>query len=156
MGSPKSQISMVIAAVVALVFPAAAVAATPPPPPPPDTPSISQYVEQVPTSRGGWSLGVGKAHARALPPKVSNRLRAHRDPVSQQLEKVATSSGYGAPQRTLPKAAGGNAAPKASNALSAAVSAVSDSGDSHVVWLLLALVFVTTAMVWSAARLRAR
>ena len=154
MGSPKSQISMVIAAVVALVFPAAAVAATPPPPPP-DTPSISQYVEQVPTSRGGWSLGVGKAHARALPPKVSNRLRAHRDPVSQQLEKVATSSGYGAPQKTLPKPAGRDAEPQA-NALSAAVSAVSDSSDSHVVSLLLALVFVTTAMVWSAARLRAR
>jgi hypothetical protein len=146
---------MVIAATGALTFPAAAFAATPPPPPP-DTPSISQYVEQVPTSRGGSSPGVGNAQTSSLPPNVAKRLRSQHDSLSQQLEKAATSSEYGAPQQTLPKPAGGDAALNASNALSAAVSAVNDSGDSHVVWLLLALVLVTTAMVWSAVRLRTR
>jgi hypothetical protein len=155
MGSSKPQISMAIVSLVSLVFPAAVIAATPPQPPP-DTPSISQYVEQVPTSGGGSSPGVGNSHAGALPPKVANTLRSRHDPVSQQLEKVATSSGYGAPQRVLPKAVGDNAGPEASNALSAAVSAVSDSGGSHVIWLLLALVFVTIAMVWAAARPRSR
>jgi hypothetical protein len=32
------------------------------------------------------------------------------------------------------------------------VSAVSDSGDSHVIWLLAALIVVTTTMVWATAR----
>ena len=45
-----------------------------------------------------------------------------------------------------------SAEPKAANALSAAVSAVSDSGDSHVFWLLAAVVVVTTVMVWATAR----
>jgi hypothetical protein len=45
-----------------------------------------------------------------------------------------------------------SAEPKAANALSAAVSAVSDSGDSHVFWLLAAVIVVTTAMVWATAR----
>ncbi len=153
MGSPKSQISVVPAAVLALLLPAAAVAATPPPPPP-DTPSISQYVEQVPTSRGGSSPGVGKAQARALPADVTARLHSHSDAVSKQLEKVATSSTYGAPQRVLPKPARGSVEPRSSNALSAAVSAVSDSGDSHVVWLLLAVLLVTIAIVLASARRR--
>jgi hypothetical protein len=145
--------SSVVAGVSALAFSAVAVAATPPPPPP-DTPSISQYVEQVPTSHGGSSLGVGKTRTRSLPPDVAHRLRSDPDAVSQQLEKVATSSAYGAPQQTLSKSAGGDVAPNASNALSAAVGAVNDSGDSHLVWLLLGLVFVTTASVWSAVRSR--
>ena len=155
MGSPKSQMSMVIAAVVALVFPAAAVTATPPPPPP-DTPSISQYVEQVPTSRGGSSPAVGKANVRALPTQVAANLRAHPDHVTKRLEKVATSSAYGAPQRVLPKPVKESVEPNASNPLSAVVSAVNDSGDGHLIWLLLTVVFVTIAMVWAAARPRPR
>lgn len=171
MGSSISRISIVPAVALALALPNAALAAdTPPPPPdtpdaavaaeppppPPDTPSISQYVEQVPTSRGGSSPAVGKVKVRALPTQVAANLRAHPDRVTRRLKKVATSSTYGAPQRVLPKPARERVEPKSSNALSAAVSAVSDSGDSHVVWLLLGLVFVTTAMVWSAVRLRAR
>jgi hypothetical protein len=154
MGSYMSRILVVLAAALALALPNAAVAAEPPPPPP-DTPSISQYVEQVPTSRGGSSPSVGKATLKALPTQVAANLRAHPDQVTKRLKKVATSSTYGAPQRVLRKPARG-IEPKSSNPLSAAVSAVNDSGDGHVIWLLLSVVSVTIAMVWAAARPRPR
>jgi hypothetical protein len=149
-----SRIWVVPAVALALALPNAAVAAEPPPPP--DTPSISQYVEQVPTSRGGSSPTVGKAKVRALPTPVATTLRAHPDHVTKRLEKVATSSTYGAPQRVLPTPEKESVEPNASNALSAAVSAVDDSGDGHLIWLLFTVVFVTIAIVWAAARTRPR
>jgi hypothetical protein len=99
---------------------------------------------------------VGKAKVRALPTQAAANLRAHPDHVTKRLKKVATSSTYGAPQRALPKPAKGRAEPGSSNALSAAVSAANDSGDGHLIWLLLTVVFVTIAMVWAAARPRPR
>jgi hypothetical protein len=156
MGSPLTRSLPVPAAVVALALAPAASAATPPPPPPPDTPSIDQYVEQVPTSRGGSSPGVGHTQSKPLPPHVSARLHKANDSVSKDLEKVSTSSSYGTPQRILPKPVSSSDESERSNPFSAAVSAVSDSGDSHVVSLLVAVVLVTTAMVWSALRLRGR
>jgi hypothetical protein len=155
MGSYVSCIFLVPGAALALALPNAALAAEPPAPPP-DTPSINQYVEQVPTSRGGSSPAVGKAKVRTLPTQVAANLRAHPDHVTKQLKKVATSSTYGAPQHVLSKPAKGGTEPESSNALSAAVSAVNDSGDSHLIWLLLAVVLVTIAMVWAAARPRPR
>jgi hypothetical protein len=99
---------------------------------------------------------VGKATAQALPSQVAANLRSHPDQVTKRLEKIATSSSYGAPQRLLPKPANGRIESESSNALSAAVSAVNDSGDGHLIWLLLAVVLVTIAMVWAAARPRPR
>jgi hypothetical protein len=87
---------------------------------------------------------------------VSARLHKTNDSVSKKLENVATSSSYGTPQRILPKPASSSGESESPNAFSAAVSAVSDSGDSHVVSLLVAIVLVTTAMVWSALHLRGR
>ena len=155
MGSYVSCIFLVPAAALALALPSGALAAEPPAPPS-DTPSIDQYVEQVPTSRGGSSPAVGKAKVQTLPTHVAANLPAHPDQVTKQLKKVATSSTYGAPQRVLSKPAKGRAEPESSNALSAAVNAVNDSGDGNVIWLLLAVVSVTVAMVWAAARPRPR
>jgi hypothetical protein len=90
---------------------------------------------------------------------VINHLRQHRSAVAQQLEAIATSSAYGAPQNKLsvaPRSQGktppANPPSTFSNPLSAAVSAVSDSSDSHVFWLLAAMIVVTTTMVWATAR----
>jgi hypothetical protein len=177
MGSLRSQLALLCASAVALIAIAPALAEDPPPPTPPATPSIDQYVETVPTSNGGVSPGVGKPRTKSLPHRVSARLHARPDAVTKRLEAIATSSVYGAPQRDLspprgsatqrtapanssagpkaanPKAANPKAAnPKAANPLSAAVSAVSDSGDSHVFWLVAALIVVTTTMVWASAR----
>jgi hypothetical protein len=165
MGSLRSQLALVGASALALVAAAPAFGEEPPPPTPPGTPSISQYVETVPTSSGGASPGVGKSRSKPLPRTVAKRLRARPDAVTQRLRAIATSSVYGAPQRDLTpptkrtSSRGGSepapskrAEPKAANALSAAVSAVSDSGDSHVFWLLAAVIVVTTTMVWATAR----
>jgi hypothetical protein len=172
MGSLRSQFALLCVSAVALIAVAPALAEDPPPPTPPATPSIDQYVETVPTSNGGVSPGVGKPRTKSLPHRVSARLHARPDAVTKRLEAIATSSVYGAPQRDLspprggatrrtapanssagPKAANPKAAnPKAANPLSAAVSAVSDSGNSHVIWLVAALIVVTTTMVWASAR----
>jgi hypothetical protein len=170
MGSLRSQLACLGASAVALIIAAPALAETPPPPPPPGTPSIDQYVETVPTSSGGAAPGVGKPHVKPLSHRVNARLQARHDAVTDRLRAVATSSVYGAPQHTLapvakPKVVKPNAAqsrarehlsrsaePKTANPLSAAVSAVSDSGDGHVFWLLAAVIVVTISMVWAAAR----
>jgi hypothetical protein len=76
-------------------------------------------------------------------------VRKQLDPTAKRLEAVATSSDYGAPQRNLPSTPGYSKTPE--NALAAAVSAVSDSGDSRFFWLLAAVLVVTTTMVWSSA-----
>jgi hypothetical protein len=168
---PKSQIAMLAAGITVCVFSAPAFADETPPPVPPETPSIDQYVETVPTSHGGASAGIGKPRAKPLPHRITAKIHARSDAVTKSLEAVATSSAYGAPQRDLSRPAKTSrkqreehrerpsanparpsAEPKAANALSAAVSAVSDSGDSHVFWLLAAVIVVTTAMVWATAR----
>lgn len=164
---PKSQIAVLGAGIIVCVFSAPAFADETPPPVPPETPSIDQYVETVPTSHGGASAVVGKPRAKPLPHRITAKIHARSDVVTKSLEVIATSSAYGAPQRDLSRPAKTSrkqrekpsanparpsAEPKAANALSAAVSAVSDSGDSHVFWLLAAVIVVTTAMVWATAR----
>jgi hypothetical protein len=163
---PKSLIAVLAAGITACVFSAPAFAEEPPPPVPPGTPSIDQYVETVPTSQGGTSAGVGKPRGKPLPHRIAAKIHARPDAVTRRLEAVATSSAYGAPQRDLSRPAKTSrkqrakpsaksttpAQPKEANPLSAAVSAVSDSGDSHVFWLLAAVIVVTTTMVWATAR----
>jgi hypothetical protein len=116
--------------------------------PPPGTPSIGQYVETVPTAKGGSTAGVGSAQSKRLPPAVIKRLGALPPALAKRLEAIATSSTYGAPQGTSPNVA----SPTAANPVSAAVNAVSGAGDVHVFWLLGAVIVVTTAMVWATAR----
>jgi hypothetical protein len=148
MGSVKSHVARLAVGLVALAFAAPAFAADPSPPVPPSTPSISQYVETVPTSEGGASAGSGKRNANALPPGVAKKLSAHPDALTKRLEAIATSSAYGAPQQGLSRPS----EPNAQNPVSAAVSAATDSSDSHIFWLLGAVIVVTTAMVWATAR----
>jgi hypothetical protein len=133
---------------VALACSVPAFAVDRPPPVPPPTPSIAQYVETVPTSQGGATAGSGKRNPNSLPPAVTKKLNAHPDAVTKRLESIATSSAYGAPQQDLSRPA----EPNAQNPVSAAVSAATDSSDSHVFWLLGAVIVVTTAMVWATAR----
>jgi hypothetical protein len=152
-GSRKQQALALTVGVAALVFSASALAADPPPPVPPGTPSISQYIETVPTSHGGTSPGGGAANPGSLSPVVVAKLSSRPDGVAKRLKALATSSKYGAPQRDLSTPARvGSPDPNPANPLSAAVSAVSDGGDGHIFWLLAALIVVTTTMVWATAR----
>jgi hypothetical protein len=148
MGSARSHVALSAVGVVALACSVPAFAVDRPPPVPPPTPSIAQYVETVPTSQGGATAGSSKRNANSLPPAVTKKLNAHPDAVTKRLESIATSSAYGAPQEGLSRPAESNA----QNPVSAAVSAATDSSDSHVFWLLGAVIVVTTAMVWATAR----
>jgi hypothetical protein len=76
------------------------------------------------------------------------KLNAHPDAVTERLKAIATSSAYGAPQQGLSRPAEASA----QNPLAAAASAAADSSDSHIFWLLGAVIVVTTAMVWATAR----
>jgi hypothetical protein len=152
MPSPRGHIAVVCLSAVALAVPAAALSDNGSPPP--GTPSIDQYVETVPSSGGGWSEGTASTRSKPLRPAVTRHLR--QQPDDQQLETVATSSKFGAPQQRLSRPANKNKQVRDSSSLGAAVQAVSTSGDSHIYWLLAAMIVVTTTMVWSAARLRRR
>jgi hypothetical protein len=85
---------------------------------------------------------------------VTRHLR--QQPDNQELETVATSSKFGAPQQRLSHPAKKDRQVRESSSVGAAVQAVSTSGDSHIYWLLASMIVVTTTMVWSAARLRRR
>jgi hypothetical protein len=144
------------AVALCLTTAAPAVAGDSPPPPPP---SIDQYVESVPSATGGASRAVTKPQRKPLAPAVARHLRNSGSAVAKDLKVIATSSVYGAPQRklTLParNSSGtptGRGTTLSGSPLTAAVSAVSDSGDSHVYWLLGALIVITTLVVWAAGR----
>src|SRR5262249_4668221 len=155
MGSFRPFLGAIGAVALGLTAAGSALAEDPPPPPPP---SISQYVESVPTATGGASRAVTKPHAKPLAPAVARRLRNSDNPVVKDLNTIATSSTYGAPQHKLtspapkPTSVPSHRDIHGSTALTAAVSAVSDSGDSHVYWLLAAVIVITTSMVWAAGR----
>jgi hypothetical protein len=116
--------------------------------PPPGTPSIGQYVETVPTAKGGTTAGVAAVQSKRLSPAVMKRLRELNPVLAKRLEAIATSSTYGSPQEQSSI----TASPTGANPVDAAVTAVSGSSDTRVFWLLGAVIFVTTAMVWATAR----
>jgi uncharacterized membrane protein len=147
---------VLIAATFAVVLAAPiAMGPTSPPPVPPGTPSISQYVETVPTSAGSTTTGAGTERRRALEPSVAARLRATPDVVSQTLEAAATSSTYGAPQRDLPRTADIGRDPSATiGTLQAVTRSLSDSTDRHGLLLLAALLATVTLVISVAARRR--
>jgi hypothetical protein len=152
--------------------------------PPPGGPAISQYVETVPSATGGSAVGVGKSRSKPLPKKAQKKLDRRTTPLAPNLHSIATSSSYGAPQRTLPRhakparikhprttakptPAPPSRAPRPlarddssvrtnRTALSAAVSAATGGGDRAPVILLAAIVLITTAAALSAAARRAR
>jgi hypothetical protein len=163
---PSPRLQLVIVCIGASAFVAPTSAFSDDGAPPPGTPSIDQYVETVPSSTGGWSAWTGSAHSKPLRPAVTKHLRRDPGRLAHQLEAVATSSSYGAPQQKLSGPANKDkkrnknekAAAKLeeSSRIGAAFGAVSDSGDSHIYWLLAAILVVTTMMAWAAVRRTAR
>jgi hypothetical protein len=138
--------SCVLAVAAALSLTSAAFANSPSPPP--GTPSIGQYVETVPTAKGGSTAGVGTAQTTHLPPAIEARLRSLTPAVAKRLETIATSSAYGAPQQGSPSSGAANP----SSSFSAAVASISGSSDKRIFWLLGTVIVVTTAMIVATAR----
>jgi hypothetical protein len=91
-------------AAVLCAFAALALLASPNParaqstPPDPGWSAVDAYVEQVPSAGGGSAPGVQDATQSSLPPAAEAALETATQPVRNALEKVVSSSAYGAPQ----------------------------------------------------------
>ena len=130
--------------------------------------AVSQYVEQIPTSSGPQATGVGKETFKPLPKRAKAKLVRQGGEDAALLEKIATSSAYGAPQATKKKGgkdddpgAGGAAVvirddprdlgdASTSEALSAAVSVVTDGSDKRLLGLLIVMLLITATALASA------
>ena len=98
------QIAAAIAAVAAVAAGDATAQGTPVPPP--GESAIHEYVETMPTSRGGAIVGTAKGKGRALPKRVKKRIeRTVGRKKAPVLEYIATSPAYGAPEANLPSKA---------------------------------------------------
>ncbi len=129
--------------------------------------AVSQYVEQIPTSSGPQATGIGKERFNPLPRGAKAKLVQQGGKDAALLEKIATSSAYGAPQGTPGRSgskgpgAGGVAVVTGDNprdlgdastseALSAAVSVVTDGSDRRLIGLLIVMLLITAAALGSA------
>lgn len=80
-------------------------------PAPPGGPAIGQYVEDPPAA-GGRAPATAK-HSKPLPKKVRAKIKGAHTPLGPKLATIASSSQYGAPQKTIsPGAATKNKAAK--------------------------------------------
>jgi hypothetical protein len=110
-------------------------------------PSVSQYVEKIPTACGsksdrGGSAAVGSS---TLPPSVSSQL--NKSSQRKLLRHIATSRRYGAPP--IPERMT-HQQPTSPSALSAGVSAVSSGSNSGLIGLLVVMAVVTLGVVGAA------
>jgi hypothetical protein len=146
-------VCVVVVLLTALAGSGAAMAADPAPPD--DSGLIDQYREDVPTAAGPSTPGGGGNSTTPLPGNVRSNLYQQAGTDAKTLEKISTSSHYGAPAVTHAPDAGLSAG-SSSGALSAAVSAVSDGSDGRLVALFIALVVVAATMLGAAAAKRGR
>jgi hypothetical protein len=131
----------------ALAVPAPATAESPE-----DFSASDQYVETLPTTRGPSATKDRRRGKTPLRPSVAAKLRSQGGADAARLEAIATSSDFGAPQRTGGKAdkkngAGDRRDSRNATAIpSASVQAVREGGGD-LLWLLLALLAITGLVV---------
>jgi hypothetical protein len=120
-------------------------------------PSIDQYVEQIPTSKGPKPTGGPAQTVSRLPRTVERTIRSEGGNDAQALEEVATSSRFGAPKKIkvakkerkqLEKKLRAKSVEEP-KAIPAAIGAVSETGNGR----LLALVIVMATMTAAALAL---
>jgi hypothetical protein len=70
----------------------------------PPASAIAQYVETLPTGSGGQAVGVGEAITTKLTPRILRKIRKTAGPAAPTLIQAATSSAYGAPAISQPRA----------------------------------------------------
>jgi hypothetical protein len=114
---------------------------------------VDQYTEQVPTASGS-SGGGGPTYSAPLAGSVRTQLYQNGGSDAKTLEKLATSSRYGAPRVThLSDATLGSVS---RGPLSAAVNAVTGGSDSRLIGLFVALLATAAVMLGAAAARRGR
>lgn len=131
-----------------------------------DSSAVDQYVECIPTSGGDdASAGTGADPTRTLlPPSLVGQIRSQGGEDASLLEEVASSSRYGAPQKSLGQGGSGlngklrlgkeqvtGTDASTGEALGAVVSAVQGGDAGRLVGLLVALFLVSLAAVGAAA-----
>ncbi len=164
-----SLVLAVAGAATLLILPAPALAQTS------DDPSaVDQYVEDVPTDEGSTIPGEKKPKKKNLPAAVSDQIASQGGSDSELLTQVASSSDYGAPQRTIkrkkPKAtlsgagmerregengsADAQSDVSAASALSSTVTA--DGGEAGRLVGLLVVLFLISLVAFAISGLRYR
>lgn len=122
-----------------------------------DSGLVDQYTEQVPTASGSTGTGHGgggTSYTTPLSSSVKAKVHRHGGKDAKTLEKLATSSRYGAPVR--PGLESGVLGAGSPGALSAAASAVTDGTDARLVALLAVLLATAAVMLAVAAGRRGR
>jgi hypothetical protein len=123
--------------------------------------AADQYVESVPTARGPKVPGVGKPRgggekrADATPtlsPELESSLGRQPGEATAELERIATSSDYGAPAQRLRNVQG----KRSPRVPAAAVSAVREGEEDSLSWLLVALIATTLLIAGTAGYRRYR
>jgi len=129
----------------------------------PGNPAIDQYVEQVPTSKGSHAVGAGKSHrVSTLPTSVQHALRDQGGD-ALVLEKIATTSDYGASKRIKVKKADRarlhkelkQAESEQAKPVRAGFGAVADDGNGRLLTLVIVMgVMTAAALALAVARRR--
>jgi hypothetical protein len=125
-------------------------------------PSIEQYVEQIPTSKGSKPAGGPATKVSKLPQRVENTIRTETGSATaaKALEEVATSARFGATKKVVVKKVAARKQlekqlrikdVEKAKAIPAAIGAVSESGNGR----LLALVILMAVMAAGAVALAA-
>jgi hypothetical protein len=112
-------------------------------PDPRDVPSIAQYVEMVPTSKGSHRLR-RDSHRSRLAPEIRRRIRSRGGADAAALEEIVSSAGMGAPKSdgaSKPPRSQGASGRAPNNALAAPAADVAEDSDGTTLPLagLLAL-----------------
>jgi hypothetical protein len=130
-------------------------------------PAVCQYVESVPTSKG--SKAATESHSKKvskLPSSVQRSIRSELTPTeAQTVEKIATSSGLGAPEkikvkkkeRKVIQTKVRTSRVARSKPLPAAFGAVSEGGGGRMLALVIVLsVMTVAALAFAGLRRRTR
>jgi hypothetical protein len=127
------------------------------PPKSDDVSAVAQYRESIPTASGPalpGARGDAAVRTRPLPAAVQAQVTRKAGPRAPLLGRVATSSDYGAPQDSLPRAAQAPA-PAAGDllgVLGAIPARLFDRGDARTLSLLVGLALATASLAFAGRR----
>jgi hypothetical protein len=153
--------SLVVAGLAATLIFAAGAARAEDDPPGPGSSAVSQYVEMVPTAGGQSAPGVGAERRAPLSPKSAKSLKKATPEVRRPLEKIVTSSTYGAPTRPVKRSKPADQLPDRppvpSATLRSGIGAIGSTSDVRLVGLLIVVLLTTVgAVVLAVGRTKRR
>jgi hypothetical protein len=122
-----------------------------------DDAAVDEYAEIVPTGEGEAPPANKEEESQPLPASVAQQVESEGGTDAPILKRVATSSRYGAPQRSVREAGGGlggGASDLSPSAVSTAVSLVTDGGSGGRLAGLLVVMLLTGILALGLAGYR--